>query len=176
MGFAVKCYFSESTAAPVRAIWDTLDRAGLASFLKASGSRPGITLGLWEEVDEQSLRILVDRFSKLNLTPPSIFSYGVATFPTDPAHAFLGIAPTKSLLDFHQKLHEVDSSISKICSEYYLPGNWIPHSTLAIRCPRSDLAKIVEKCLEHETRIEAKIESIGIVETGSARQIFEVSL
>ncbi|WP_413944662.1 2'-5' RNA ligase family protein [Bdellovibrio sp. HCB-162] len=168
MGFAVKCYFTESTAAP--------DSVGLASFLKASGSRPGITLGLWEDVDEQSLRRIVDKFSKLNLSPPTVFSYGVATFPTDPAHAFLGIAPTKSLLDFHRKLHEVDDKLTKCCSEYYLPGNWIPHSTLAIRCPRSDLGKIVEKCLEHETRIEAKIGSIGIVETGTARQIFEVSL
>lgn len=171
MAYAIKCYFTEESSEPIHRIWKDLADAGLAEFLKQSGSRPGITFGIWEDAQESDLIQLIGKFSQIHDEIPSVLSYGVATFPTDPAHVFLGVVPSQSLLSFHKKFHEIDPRLSLGCSLYYQPGSWVPHSTLAIRCKPSEIVRIIERCLKFETRMETHIDSIGIVEIGTARQI-----
>jgi hypothetical protein len=174
MGFAIKCYFDEKSAAPIYKIWQSLAETGLADFMLRSGSRPGLTLGIWENADEVQLRQFLTKFMEtFTLSAPTISSYGIACFPTNPAQVFLGIVPTLELIEFHKNFHNSDKSLSLLGSAYYSPGNWVPHSTLAIRCRPQDISKIIETSLTHETRLEFKISSIGIVETGTVRQIAE---
>ncbi|WP_413290265.1 2'-5' RNA ligase family protein [Bdellovibrio sp. HCB337] len=171
MAYAIKCYFSEETATPIRRIWKDLADSGLAEFLKQSGSRPGITLGTWENAPEGDLIGLAGAFAEVCHEVPRVLTYGLATFPTDPAHVFLGVVPSDGLLGFHKRFHALDPRLSAACSLYYQPGSWVPHSTLAIRCNPKYISKIMERCLAYETRMEARIDSIGVVEIGTARQI-----
>lgn len=176
MGYAIKLYFDEKSAAPIYKIWQSLADMRLADFMIKSGSRPGLTLGLWEQADELELNQFLLKFAEKLNTAPNVLSYGVASFPTDPAQVFLGIVPTIDLIEFHKVFHNFDRSLSLSGSEYYSSGNWVPHSTLAIRCHPRDVAKIIEVCLAHETRFELKINSIGLLETGTARQIAEFKI
>lgn len=171
MGFAIKCYFTPESAKPIYEIWDHLAKLGLASFLKDSQSRPGITLGLWENASDAHLREALAGFRE---TPPPIEFYGLGSFPTDPAQVFLGATPSAALLTFHKKFHETVRIPGG--SHYYQPGSWVPHSTLALRCERGKVGKIMEACLSFPCRFEARISSIGIVETGTARQVYEMPL
>jgi len=174
MGYAIKCYFTRETAMPVIAIWDKLAEDGLADFLKNSGSRPGVSLGVWDHATENDLKELIQNFAARVRHLPKIQTFGVATFHTNPAQVFLGVVASEELLSLHKEFHKVSSELSRTCSNYYQPGNWVPHSTLAIRCEPGAVVAIIEKCLEHETRLEFEIGSIGIVETGTARQIAEI--
>jgi hypothetical protein len=174
MGYAIKCYFSQETAEPIYAIWNALANAGLATFLKESGSRPGITLCVWEDGQENSLLELLHTFAKSRPELPKISTFGVGAFPTNPSQVFLGITTTAELLSFHREFHKTKPSLTTNGSAYYQPGAWVPHSTLAIRCAPLLVSKIVENCLQYKTIFQAKIDSIGLLETGTARQIAEV--
>jgi hypothetical protein len=176
MGFAIKCYFTQETAKPIYDIWNTLADAGLATFLKESSSKPGITLCVWENEKEESLLELMHLFANSLRELPKISTFGVAAFHTDPSQVFLGVTPTVELLAFHQYFHSLTPLLTSNGSNYYQPGKWVPHSTLAIRCAPSLVSQIIENCLRHKTVFNAKIGSIGLLETGTARQIVEVAL
>ncbi|MGZ3748045.1 MAG: hypothetical protein ACXWRE_11780 [Pseudobdellovibrionaceae bacterium] len=174
MGYAIKCYFTQETAKPIYEIWNALADTGLATFLKESGSKPGISLCVWENTQEDSLLELLHNFTKLINELPKLSTFGVATFPTNPSQVFLGITPTAQLLSFHRFFHNLAPSLTLKGSPYYQPDEWVPHSTLAIRCSPTSVSQIIDKCLQHETILQVKIGAIGLLETGTARQIDEV--
>jgi 2'-5' RNA ligase len=173
MGYAIKWFFSANTARPILNIWDKLAEGKLATFLKESGSRPGITLCVWDSGNENELVELANSFIEGNFLPPPIFTFGIANFPTNPAQVFLGVTPTKQLLNFHKQFHEVNPQLSSSGSDYYQPSNWVPHSTLAIRCPCELVPQIIECCMKEKSILEFEIASIGLIETGTASQIAE---
>lgn len=174
MGYAIKCYFTAETAKPIYNIWNSLAEKEIATFLKDSGSKPGITLSVWDNANEEELVSTLEVFVNSIKKIPKISSFGVAVFPTHPSQVILGITTTAELVSFHQNFHNLFPDLSATCSKYYQPGLWVAHSTLAIRCAPSSVLKIMEACLEYDTIINANIGSIGLLETGTARQIAEI--
>ncbi|MGK5089141.1 hypothetical protein WDW86_16440 [Bdellovibrionota bacterium FG-2] len=172
MGFAVKCFFSDASSKAIRLIWDDLANESLAQFMKDSGSRPGVTLGVWAEATADELSAFAEVFAKVS-SGVKVLSYGVATFPTEPAHVFLPLVPSTELLGLHSRFHNGNRELMARCSAYYQPGSWVPHSTLAIRCDLQQVPRIIEVCLKYDTRIAGEIVSIGVIETGTAREISE---
>jgi hypothetical protein len=123
---------------------------------------------------EESLLELLHAFVKSVQKIPKISTFGVGAFPTNPAQVFLGITTTAELLSFHLHFHNLTLSLTSNGSNYYQPGEWVPHSTLAIRCAPPLVSQIIETCLQYKTIIKAEIGAIGLLETGTARQIAEV--
>lgn len=174
MAFAFKLFFSEESSRPVRMIWDELDREKLASFLKASGSTPGLTLGVFDEGDEAEIVKWAECFAE-SISPFSVTSWGIGNFPTSPAHVFLGVILSEELRGVHARFTERARAVGKI-SDYYETGRWLPHSTIAIRCDLKEIPEITRVALRHETRLEFRIHSAAVVEIGSARVVAEFPL
>lgn len=170
MAFAFKCFFSEETAHPIRRVWDDLGRAGFSSFLKDSGSTPGVSLGVFEGDDASRLKSLARIFA-LEARPVEISSWGLGTFPTVPAHVFLGWVVSKDLLDLQALFLNMVKASRLEVGQFYQRGAWVPHSTLAIRCDPMRVPEIMAICLRHETRITARIETVALVEVSSAQEI-----
>jgi 2'-5' RNA ligase len=167
MPLAVKCFFSEDTARPIRRIWRELAASGLATFLQESNSTPGVTLGVLESADEGEVKELA-RVLSCESRPFSVSCWGIGSFLTDPAHVFLGVVQSEELQSLHRRFSRMASGLGVI-SQYYRPGSWVPHSTLAIRCRPDLVPKIVQTCILHESRISARIDSLSVVETETAR-------
>jgi hypothetical protein len=170
MAFAFKCFFSEESARPVRRIWDSLAEAGLSSFLKTSGSSPGLTLGVFDMEEPLGLLSLARVFAA-QARPLEVSSWGLGSFPTVPAHVFLGMVVSRDLLEMHSLFLNMAAASGLEVSPLYARGAWVPHSTLAIRCDPEEIPKITAVCLKHETRISALIDTVALVELGSAREI-----
>lgn len=170
MAFALKCFFSEESARPIRKIWDSLAEAGLSSFLKNSGSSPGLTLGVFETENPDRL-VSLARVLAADMRPIEVSSWGLGSFPTVPAHVFLGMVVSRELTELHSLFLNMVSASGLEVSPLYARGAWVPHSTLAIRCDLNEIPKIMAACLNHETRISARIDSVALVEIGSAREI-----
>ena len=175
MDFAIKTCFASPASELVRAIWDDLAQDGIATFMKTSGSFPGITLGVWEGGHEESLRKMAEAFAR-KAGRITVESYGLASFPTDPAHVFLGIVPSDPLLQMHRVFHGIDPASSAKSSEFYQPGSWVPHSTLALRCRPDQIVRVTEICLKHKTRFKAELAAVGLVEIGTGRHIASFDL
>ena len=167
MAFALKYFFTEETAKPIRDIWNHLSQEGFSSFMSDSGSTPGLTLGVFEDALEPELISLAKAFAG-KAHPISLQCWGIGSFPTNPAHVFLGIILSRELSQWHALFLRMASGLGMV-SSYYLPGCWVPHSTLAIRCKPEDIAAIVKVCLLHETRPAVRVDRVAVVEIGSAR-------
>jgi 2'-5' RNA ligase len=170
MAFAFKCFFSEESARPIRKIWDSVADAGLCSFLKNSGSTPGLTLGVFE-MDNPERLVSLARVFAAEARPIEVTSWGLGSFPTVPAHVFLGMVVSRELTELHSLFLNMVAASGLEVSPLYARGAWVPHSTLAIRCDPSEIPNIMAACLNHETRISARIETVALVEIGTAREI-----
>lgn len=174
MAFAFKFFFTEESARPIRRIWDELALAELSSLMKDSGSTPGVTLGVFEAGRESAILDLAKVFAAES-SSFRVGSWGVGVFPTDPAQVFLGITLSPELSVTHSRFINSASKVGEI-SDYYKSGNWLPHSTLAIRCNPKDVPAVMQVSLQHETRLDFQIGSIAVVEIGTARVAGEFGL
>lgn len=170
MAFAFKCFFSDESARPIRKMWDGLAEAGFSSFLKNSGSTPGLTLGVFETENPERL-ISLARVFAAEMRPIEVASWGLGSFPTVPAHVFLGMVVSRELTELHSLFLNMVAASGLEVSPLYARGAWVPHSTLAIRCDPIEIPKIMAACLHHETRISARIETVALVEIGTAREV-----
>lgn len=170
MAFALKCFFSEDSARPIRKIWNSVADGGLCDFLKNSGSTPGLTLGVFD-TDSPDRLVSLARVFAAEARPIEVTSWGLGSFPTVPAHVFLGMVVSRELTELHSLFLKMVAASGLEVSPLYERGAWVPHSTLAIRCDPADIPRIMATCLDHETRISARLETVALVEIGTAREI-----
>jgi len=66
MPFAVEMYFDPATEAEIRALWNSLAQAGVSSRLPDSGSRPHISLAVFQSLDPARFRAELQAPSRAN--------------------------------------------------------------------------------------------------------------
>ncbi len=135
--------------------------------MKETGSVPGVTLGAFDTGSEKEILALAQALAE-KISPFEIATWGVGSFPTNPAQVFLGIVHSQEIERLHAQFMQAARKVGKI-SSYYQTGDWVPHSTLALRCRTEDIPAITETCLKHDTRLIMQIGSIAVVEIGTAK-------
>jgi hypothetical protein len=83
-------------------------------------------------------------------------------FMTEEAVAFLGVTPSKRLLEAH---HDLFPSIAPLVARYwpfYEPDHLVPHCTLAMGV--ADKARVIEVLSSFELPVVAHVEAVHIVE------------
>lgn len=84
--------------------------------------------------------------------------------------AFLGVTPTRSLIDVHTDLHvRVATLASGTVWSLYQPGVWVPHCTLAMRVPDAAVSHLLSLAHAVNLPIEAAVVEVGLVEIESER-------
>jgi 2'-5' RNA ligase len=129
--YAVVLHFDEETDRRLRRVWAALDVHGIDSVARTHGAsyRPHLTLAIIETADEaratEALRRPLAGVAGLPVTLNA-----VGFFLTGTAPAYLGVTPTSRLLLLHEQVH---AAIGDVASwDYYRPGSWVPHCTLAM--------------------------------------------
>jgi 2'-5' RNA ligase len=129
--YAVVLHFDEETDRRLREVWAALDVHGVDSVARTHGAayRPHLTLAIIETADvaraTTALRLPLARVAGLPVTLNA-----VGFFLTGTAPAYLGVTPTSRLLLLHEQVH---AAIGDVASwDYYRPGSWVPHCTLAM--------------------------------------------
>ena len=59
MGYVVELYFDREAEERVTRLWDTFAQRGITSFLPSIGSRPHISLAVFDEIDPDPLTNLL---------------------------------------------------------------------------------------------------------------------
>ena len=67
------------------------------------------------------------------------------------------------MLDLHLKFHEETKDFIKNELEYYLPENWIPHSSIVFETGDDDFMKSLKLLKQHFQPLTVKVESIGFI-------------
>jgi 2'-5' RNA ligase len=175
MPYAAEAFFDEVSSDQIKRIWDQLHADGRASFMKESGSKPHITLGVWKEVNVSEANQWIQKFCGQEKRL-EIFFYGLGAFTNDPPTVWLAPHASSELCDFHRRFHSVCSVAESQMWDNYKVNSWVPHCTLAFRSSSEKVPKIVETCLNFNLRFSARLESIGLVEISSIKQLSEFSL
>lgn len=123
-------------------IWNELRDTGITSSMFDVGSRPHVTLAVWETADVPSLQAAVADFCRQTLPLPVRLT-NVGSFITSPGVVFLAPLVTRELLDFHAGFHHF---LSDFPATSYVPDGWEPHCTMAIDLTPEKVAQTVEVC------------------------------
>jgi 2'-5' RNA ligase len=156
-------YFDEQSDAAVRSLWHRLADAGLPSLATRTHRlhRPHVTVMVTESLAGADLAPL---HSVLLACQPTVRLYVLGTFPGRNGALFLGVPVTAELLAFHAEVHAALAGQPVEHWPYYLPGNWVPHCTLAEGLSDDEAATAFRLLYGHEP-ITAAVTAVGIKDT-----------
>ena len=143
--YAVVLYFDEDTEERLFELWAALDVHGVDSAARTYGAgyRPHLTLAIVDAPEAGRLvEALEEPLADAVGLPVTLASLGF--FVPYPCPAYLAVTPTSRLLALHEQVY--DALDGTLCWDHYLPGSWVPHSTLAMRVDlTSPVAHVVSK-------------------------------
>jgi 2'-5' RNA ligase len=161
-GFAIELYLDEESEAKVLAFRDTIYSDGVQPVLGLMNDKPHVSLAVFPRVDGQKLLDVTSEFAT-TLTRFNFRLGAVGTFPTADNVLFLYPVPSTRLLDVHAELHARLQHTGIASSQYYHPGNWVPHLTLEFNIAREELCRSVGVFKENFTPISGEFTQLGVV-------------
>ncbi len=176
MGYAVELICDPESERAVCEIWDGLGAALGKPSLSELGARPHVSLAVYsDDLD-------VTGFSKqLHEFAGSVAAFefklsSVGTFPGSEGVVFLAPAATRQLLAVHTRFHEVFSQYDASGMACYLPGNWVPHCTVAIDLTAPEVTEAMAHCREAFQPVTGRFQEIGLVEFRPVKELYTFKL
>ncbi|MCK5225458.1 MAG: hypothetical protein KAQ89_01945 [Planctomycetes bacterium] len=171
MAFGVCLYFDSNTEKKVFSVWQKLADEGLTSSLLDAGFKPHIALAVFEQGNVECLYGPTKTFAE-SIKSFEIFLCSIGSFPIKTRPIFYSPVPTKQLIETHALFHNHISSEDLGCEKYYLPGNWIPHCTIACNIENEDTYRdVFWNCYNTELPITGNVARVGIVEYPPAKEM-----
>ena len=175
MSYVFELTFDPATEAIVRTIWRRIASAGLPSSLDADGYRPHVSLAVYDvaQFDEEACYQRAAAFARETAPIPIHLSH-LGVFVNWENVVFLGVTPTQALLARHQQVLDLCSGQRRHLREYYAPGLWTPHVTLAFDLTRQQALDILSLGWEMPIPASGLLRALHLVEVTPdyARDIF----
>jgi len=169
VAFAIELRLDTAATAAVAELWAALDRAGETSLATARHRVPHVSLAVFETLDRAVVeRPLAGALSDALGLPLVLGSLGF--FPGAAPVAFLGVAPTRALLEAHRvTLAALEPGIGGLWP-HYGPDALVPHCTLAmaVRDPARVAAAVAGRL-----PIAAPVAGAAVVEVPTGRPLVE---
>jgi 2'-5' RNA ligase len=125
--------------------------------------RPHISLAGIENLDAPKVCAMLKTFAQSSFSP-TVKLGAVGTFPTEQGVIYLAPVVTSELLQVHEEFHARLADLGLSSHEYYRPGNWIPHCTVAINLPPENVSAAVNVCRTSNVFHQAQLVEIALVE------------
>lgn len=175
MSVAVPLYFDPKTEAAITAVWRELAESGVAPHMYTSGNRPHITLSIYRDLPRDACHRLLSDLAAAQQPLPVTFSHlGVFTHP-DPV-VFLAPTISPALFDLHARVDGLLDVIGDLPAPYYLPGNWVPHCTLAVEMPAKNIPAAVAIAQKLPLPLTGILTDICLLEFPPLRHVFTLPL
>jgi 2'-5' RNA ligase len=175
MEYAVTLNLSRDSAARVVRVWEGLAREAISSVMLDVGAQPHISLAVFEDLAAEMLRADLGRFAEVT-QPLSVNLASVGTFPTEAGVVFLAPVVTQELLEAHRRFHSFLRERGVDCMEYYRPGRWVPHCTVATGVAPDKMGAALEVCVQSEAFGPVELDEVSLVEFPPAREIYAFPL
>ena len=159
---AIELYFDRATEDAISGMWAELARRKVARNLRDAGSRPHMTLAVYNDMNVGDLKTIAEGLARAAI-PLDIAFDNVASFSVDLGVVYLQPAREETLRSLHEQLHQHGETWADRVWAYYRPSNWIPHCTLAMGIPPNELARTLFAARDMYRYISGRIESLGIV-------------
>ncbi|MXX04776.1 MAG: 2'-5' RNA ligase family protein [Gemmatimonadetes bacterium] len=176
MGYAIELFYDDASEQAVRHIWDGLGRVLGQPSLSELGARPHVSLAVYgDALDTTGFPERLLEFAR-SIDPFDFTLSSLGTFPGQEGVVFLAPVVTRRLLEVHAQFHEVFSKHENAGMGYYLPGNWVPHCTIAIDLWAAEVIEAVAYGREAFQPISGRYREIGLVEFRPVKELFTCAL
>lgn len=176
MGYAIELFYDHESEPAVRGIWDGLGEKLGKPSLSELGARPHVSLAVYNDgLDAADFPEQLREFAQ-SVAPFEFKLSSVGTFPSREGVVFLAPVVTRQLLAVHARFHKVFSRNDELGMAYYLPGNWVPHCTVAINLSAAEAREAVAYCRESFQPITGRFQQIGLVEFRPVKELFTCEL
>lgn len=172
MGFSVELAFDEQSNDRLSQLWTDLQRIYGKPQRTELGVRPHISLAVFPRGEPSSLRRQVEALAG-SIPPFTIHLSHVDHIPTSEGVVYLAPAPSPELNAAHQLFHALEH---EGCSRYYLPGQWVPHCTVATDVPSEQIASVRAACVNSEVFQEVLVRAVCGVEYRPATERYRFAL
>ena len=177
MPYAIELFFNKETEEKLYRYVEIIAKEDLSRKFFDSKARPHVALAGFNDVDEKMCIERLNQFAKEQKKLPAYMG-SVGMF-TDTKTIFASPIMTDELYRIHRELHECLCSFDSKGYEWYYPGRWVSHSTLAMMRSDSDEAfyKACDFVLREFEKINGIFESIALVKISDiAEEIFVAEL
>ncbi len=172
MGYAIELFYDDEAEQAVRKVWDGIGTALGKRSLSELGARPHVSLAVYgDDLDTTGFPEQLLEFAR-SIDPFDFTLSSLGTFPGQERVVFLAPVVTRRLLTVHARFHEVFSKHDNVGMGYYLPGNWVPHCTVAIDLSSAEVTAALAYCREAFQPISGRFQEIGLVEFRPVKELF----
>lgn len=175
MGYSIELYFDNRFEEKIRLLWDQLDRAGVPSLLPGIGSRPHISLALFESCVEEQVSELIEKYFT-DFPNTSIAFPAFALIPGKLQTIFLVPAVNRKLLERQEKLFQLLIDHGHKPLARYQPEKWLPHCSISKELSASKALKTIEVCQKSRVPETAKVVEAGFIEFRPRKEIKHFSI
>lgn len=156
--------FERKTEELIKDIWRDLRKQSISFYAEEiKDRRPHITIASYNQLERDKFIQSMDHFYAATPELEIVFN----TLGTFLNSGTLFISPTMSapLSNLHRNHHDHFKKYNDNPDSLYLPGNWIPHCTLANRLSHEKLSDAFAYCTQKISTIKAKITEVALIET-----------
>jgi 2'-5' RNA ligase len=164
MPVAVQLFLDTKQSALIRHIWQSLADIGVSHMIDCQ-SVPHVTLAIWDEVDTEAYSDIAPEYAAFWTDYKFSFSH-IGVFPS--THTIFGApAVNRELVDKHALLFRTIEGTRSELTDYYVPGRWNPHCTLATEFDDDRWDSVFDICRREWQPFVAGVEALALVEFGN---------
>lgn len=172
MPYAVELYLDQQSSERVRGLKEELKSRGIDVD---EGTRSHISLSIYGNLNLMEFRTRLERFAEAQ-APFSISLASIGIFATESPIIYLAPTVTMGLLQLHQDFCEFFSEYDGLAWDYYRPGLWVPHCTLAMNLDGSKVKEAVDIICRLRLPLYGILDKIGVLEFSPNKELFEFNL
>jgi 2'-5' RNA ligase len=162
--YAVIALLDEKTEEKIKEIWKELKEKSISYYAdEVENRRPHITLASYLDINLSKMKKEMDNYFD-NQSAISVTFQTLGSFLNSSTLIYLPTV-TRELLEFHAKYHEHFQDFQDNPNSLYLPGQWIPHCTLANRLPEEKLLEAIAYTSRRYHSVKGYISEIALIET-----------
>lgn len=168
MPYAVELYFEAEATQKLRA-----SSYRLTGF--EQDMQPHVSLAVFETCQQEDIKHLLTAFARETSAFRLKFA-AIGSFPGTEGVIFLAPVVSQDLLTLHQRFHRHLSLINQSSLAYYVPGQWVPHCTLAFGVPDENIAGLMQGFRLEPLFDEVQVTEIGLIKARPFADLFRVPL
>jgi len=136
---------------------------------------PHVTLAASSALDVEGFQSVLAAVS-VRTSPVATTFASLGVFPTGEGVIFLAPTVSRELLDLQLQVITDLQDIGAQIEGYWLPGQWVPHCTLATGIPPELISRMVEGALKILRPTNASLVRLSLVEINSPRRLYAFEL
>jgi 2'-5' RNA ligase len=175
MDYAIVVYFDQNADKYISQLMRNICDAGTNTYMLDVGIKPHLTLAAFKENDVEKLLTFLNEYANgTSVFEVKFLSLGI--FPYNSSVIFLAPVVEGEFIKLHKNFNSELKKIIINFEPYYLPGEWVPHCTLATRMHNEELHRALEVSTRDFKPLVASITHIGLVQCNPFKEIVAFEL